>query len=261
MHTLAEVFLVEKTKGKKKEDKPKKSKKKQPGRKPRKKTDVAALEAFIAQTQRLKGLLEAKKEYDRIHRQLKQGKHGQSKVVELMRQHFANAFKDAGDAYDEALEPILRLEKIAVKMKSKEMRRADAARVLSLLKEKATPVIQKAIAKAEALAEEDPTRIFYEEWELMDVAESYGFRQDGQILQEGMMDWLKSKGKALLGKIRGTTKWFRSKLAPVLSSIATEIEAQWEEEMEPYRIMGKRRKLGLPMFTGPLEVPYEPEED
>jgi len=197
----------------------------QPGRKPRAKADVEALEEFIAKTKRLKELLESKQEYDRISSQLRKGKHGKTRVIEMMREYFANAFRDTGDAFDEALEPILRLEDVAIKMKSKVMKRANADRVLEILRTQATPAIQKAIAKAEALAKEDPTKIFFEEWEIMDLAESYGFLGDERLLREGFLDWVKTKGKMLLGQLKSTASWFRSKLTPILSSIATDLES------------------------------------
>lgn len=228
MRNLAKIILGEAKpkKDKRKEDSPKpKSKGKKPGRKPRKKVDVAALEAFVAQIQRLKELIEAKREYERLKRQLSKGQHGQSRVMELMREYFAEAFKDVGEAYDEALDPVLRLETIAVRMISKQRAQPQKQRMMEILLEDASPVVQEAIARAEKLASENPGSQFWEEWELLDVAESYGYRKDKRVLAEGVGDWLKSKGKQLLSSIRKAASWFKSKGTPELSSIATELES------------------------------------
>lgn len=189
------------------------------GRKVRSKKDVAALTEFTGVVSRLKSLLKAKREYERLARQIKSGKHGAEQVLEIMRKHYEKAFMDMGDAYDDTMEAVLRLEDVALRMNSKKYEQAGAARVLEILKTQATPAVKKAIAKAEEAAQESKKVTYWYDWELVEATQRYGY------LTEGIMDWLKEVGTSFLKRIKGWTKFFES-IAPRLNDIATQIESE-----------------------------------
>lgn len=196
----------------------------------RKKAEKEEVAKFIESLQRLKELSEAAKEYRRISDALRKGKHGQSMALEFMRRHFAEAFQDQGDAYDDTMDAVLRLEKIALRMKSKKSERGGAARVLEILLEDADPIVQEAIERAQESAEKSKKVFYTYDWEIVESANKYGLmQQESNMMMEGLMDKLKELGKDFMRFVKGNTKWFQ-RAAPKLSSIATEAESSLGNE-------------------------------